>query len=190
MLDPFRPQGVGASCHGTCDANFTNDNGNFGGLISSVALQAEGKILIAGSIYATVDGTNRFDVVRLNADGTLDNSFEPGVSGFVLSLAVQADGRSLIGGNFIGNGTNRNAIARLIADGSLDANFDPSEGGIHALRTFVVMTETGALLSRRSWSVAANAPPASACPSSSNRATPRRCRSPMVPSMSSRRASA
>ena len=68
---------------------------------------------------------------RLNADGSLDTSFDPGANGNVVALAVQADGKILVGGALttLGGGgtgtTTRNYIGRLNADGSLDTSFDP-----------------------------------------------------------------
>ncbi len=60
---------------------------------------------------------------RLNADGSLDPSFNPGASYIVYALAVQADGKVLVGGGFTGfnsgDGTiARNFIARLTNTGA------------------------------------------------------------------------
>ena len=65
-------------------------------------------------------------IARLNADGSVDASFNPDANGAVNSLAVQPDGKVLVGGFFttIG-GQTRNNIARLNADGSADASFNP-----------------------------------------------------------------
>ena len=57
------------------------------------------------------------------ASGDLDPTFVIGLgaNGRVKCLALQADGKILIGGHFtVVNGTNRNYIARLNADGELD----------------------------------------------------------------------
>lgn len=68
-------------------------------------------------------------VVRLNSDGTIDPNFDPGVgpSWSVEALAVQPDGKVIIGGNFNQvSGVNRSSIARLNEDGSYDATFGTS----------------------------------------------------------------
>ncbi|MGD9579454.1 MAG: delta-60 repeat domain-containing protein, partial [Syntrophorhabdus sp.] len=54
------------------------------------------------------------------------DGFNPNANGCVYSIAVQPDGKVLVGGGFttIGGGT-RNYIARLNADGSLDTGFNP-----------------------------------------------------------------
>src|SRR5688500_4181696 len=65
----------------------------------------------------------------------VDNSFDPGVNGYVHVVAVQADGKILVGGWFtaLGGGgtgtTPRSGIGRFNADGSLDTSFDPGAGG-------------------------------------------------------------
>ena len=67
------------------------------------------------------------DIARLNADGTLDTGFNPNANNDVYSIALQADGKILLGGRFttIG-GVQRNYIARLNADGTLDTGFNPN----------------------------------------------------------------
>src|SRR5260370_18131187 len=64
--------------------------------VGSLAVQADGKILVAGR-FTTLGGQSRTNIGRLNADGTLDTSFNPGASGglgvnppAVFSLALQA----------------------------------------------------------------------------------------------------
>jgi uncharacterized delta-60 repeat protein len=114
---------------GTLDTAFNPGRG-FDGGVNSIALQADGKVLVGGG-FSSFDGTARNYIARLNADGTLDATFTPG-TGFnngVNSLAVQADGKVLVGGSFTSfNGTSRNYIARLNTDGTLDMSFDPGTG--------------------------------------------------------------
>jgi uncharacterized delta-60 repeat protein len=94
-----------------------------------LAVQADGKILVGGN-FMSLDGQARSYIGRLNADGTLDATFNPGASGTVNSLAVQADGKILVGGFFtMLGGQTRNRIARLNIDGTLDASFNPGASG-------------------------------------------------------------
>ncbi len=78
----------------------------------------------------------RNHIARLNADGTLDTGFNPNANGLVYAIAVQSDGKILLGGLFTtlspnGGGTvTRNRMARLNPDGTLDAAFDPNADGI------------------------------------------------------------
>jgi uncharacterized delta-60 repeat protein len=100
--------------------NSENDN------VYAIAVQVDGKVIIGGS-FITYNGTARGCLARLNSDGSLDTTFlntEAGANGIVYAIAIQSDGKVLIGGQFTSvNGTTRNRIARLNSDGSLDATF-------------------------------------------------------------------
>ncbi|MBI2924699.1 MAG: DUF1929 domain-containing protein [Verrucomicrobia bacterium] len=122
---------------GGLDPGFDPSTGATGGAdpaVYSVAVQADGKVLIGGG-FTTVSGTSRNRIARLNASGGLDISFVPGTgatsdttpdNSVVYSVALQSDGRILIGGKFTAvNGTPRNRIARLNTGGSLDTSFNP-----------------------------------------------------------------
>jgi uncharacterized delta-60 repeat protein len=64
---------------------------------------------------------------KLNAATGLDNSFNTVLDGAVASIALQADGKIVVGGAFTTvNGTARNYFARLNADGLLDETFAPA----------------------------------------------------------------
>ena len=66
-------------------------------------------------------------MARLNADGSLDLSFNPGAggNGAVFTLALQADGKSVLGGDFTTfDNVTRNRITRLNADGSVDTTIN------------------------------------------------------------------
>ncbi|MFM1768766.1 MAG: hypothetical protein RJA22_1295 [Verrucomicrobiota bacterium] len=100
------------------------------GVVFALATQADGKVLVAGS-FTNLGGSTRGRIARLNGDGSLDNSFDPGLGadGPVRALALQLDGRLLIAGDFLSvNGVARTRVARLNIDGSLDLGFDPGRG--------------------------------------------------------------
>ncbi|MFF1594116.1 calcium-binding protein [Streptomyces sp. NPDC058286] len=93
-----------------------------------VAIQADGKIVAAGSVGTDGD----FAVVRYNTDGSLDTGF--GTGGKVTTnlgdhdiaqdVAVQANGQIVVAGQTGGGGTAVNfALARYNTDGSLDTGF-------------------------------------------------------------------
>lgn len=117
---------------GTLDGTFLAAGSGANGDVSTVAIQADGKILIGGN-FTSVNGTARNRIARLNADGTLDTAFLAAGSGAdssVRKIAIQADNRILVGGSFANiNGTARNSVARLNADGSLDNSFLASGAG-------------------------------------------------------------
>jgi uncharacterized delta-60 repeat protein len=96
--------------------------------VQSLAIQEDGRILVGGS-FSSLGGQLRVGLGRLNADGTLDRGFDPGVHWSVKSLVVQADGRILVGGFFWGPDTPRIGIGRLNADGTLDSSFKPVVDG-------------------------------------------------------------
>jgi len=109
---------------GTLDTSFTVGTGA-NNTVNSVAVQSDGKVLIGGS-FTAYNSTARNRIARLNSDGTLDTSFTIGIgaNSTVWSVAVQSDGKVLIGGHFTTyNGTARNYIARLNSDGTLDTSF-------------------------------------------------------------------
>ncbi|HVQ36065.1 MAG TPA: delta-60 repeat domain-containing protein, partial [Pyrinomonadaceae bacterium] len=97
--------------------------------VATLALQSDGKIVIGGDFK--INGESRNGIARLNSDGSLDASFNPGtgVNNEITTLAVQPDGKIVIGGDFTQyNGVSRPRVARLNADGSLDTSFAPGTG--------------------------------------------------------------
>ncbi len=99
--------------------------------VRPVVVQADGKILVGGA-FSSMGGQIRNRIARLSPDGSLDATFDPNVTstrgtGAVFAIAVQADGKIVVGGTFTSvGGQTRNNIARLNPDGSLDASFDPN----------------------------------------------------------------
>jgi uncharacterized delta-60 repeat protein len=114
---------------GTLDDSF-NPGGGALFWVNAIALQPDGKILIGGP-FTTFNGVARKGVARLLSNGTLDSTFDPGTgaNNWVNSIAVQTDGKIVIGGIFTNfNGTLANHLARLNAEGSRDVSFDIGSG--------------------------------------------------------------
>ncbi|TAE48794.1 MAG: hypothetical protein EAZ89_14875, partial [Bacteroidetes bacterium] len=107
-----------------------NPGSGFDGVISSICLQPDGKIVAQGR-FTAFNGVTRNGIARLNADGLLDTTFNPG-SGFddlYGVIALQPDGKILVGGQFTSfNGTTQNGVVRLNSDGLLDTTFNPGTG--------------------------------------------------------------
>jgi uncharacterized delta-60 repeat protein len=123
---------------GTLDPTYNAAGPNFG--VSAVSLQSDGKLMLGGS-FQRLGGIARNHIGRLNADGSLDSTFDPGVgpNWFVEALAVQSDGRVIIGGNFTEiNGIARNRLARLNADGGVDMTFDSGMGPNDGVRCILL----------------------------------------------------
>ncbi|OYT69162.1 MAG: hypothetical protein CFK52_14050 [Chloracidobacterium sp. CP2_5A] len=80
----------------------------------------------------SADQLGAVQAASAQSPGSLDTSFAPSISGgdgAVYALAVQSDGRIVIGGGFSNvNGVGRSRIARLSANGSVDTSFDPGAG--------------------------------------------------------------
>lgn len=117
---------------GSLDTSFSN---TAGGGANGLVVQSDGKILAINdrSFFNGAPVTNAFVVRRLNSDGTRDTSFSrldsPDVDGNVQTLALQTDGRIVIGGDFtLVRGVSRRGIARLNSDGTLDSSFNPGAG--------------------------------------------------------------
>ncbi len=121
---------------GSLDTGFTG--GLLGILFSTadplVALQTDGKILLAGGI-SYVDGAPRNRLGRLNPDGSLDTAFNPGASDDIYALTAQPDGKIVVGGSFTNlAGQACNRIGRLNADGTFDTNFTAAaDGTVYAI---------------------------------------------------------
>ena len=98
--------------------------------VRAMAVQPDGKVVIGG-VFTEVDGVTNNYLARLNADGTLDTSFDigTGANEVVNAVAVQPDGKIIVGGNFTEfNGVAHKRITRLNSDGSSDTSFDPGTG--------------------------------------------------------------
>ena len=118
------------STGGSLDPGFLGTGSGTNGDVDALVIQSDGKIIIGGG-FSTCNGTPRGSIARLNNDGSLDTGFATGSGtvGSVESLAVQGDGRILIGGGLtMYNSTPVGHLARLNTDGSLDTGFITGTG--------------------------------------------------------------
>ena len=117
---------------------------------AAMMLQGDGKILLTGAIPIQ-NGPARSKIVRLNADGSLDGTFNFGSDSEFQPfnpVALQVDGKILVGGSFATvNGQTRTKIARLNPDGSLEstATFDAGSG-IGTIFNYSYLDYTGTLI--------------------------------------------
>jgi uncharacterized delta-60 repeat protein/gliding motility-associated-like protein len=136
---------------GSADAGFTPLNRDlFTGRVDVLGIQSSGKILIAGR-FTQIDGTTYGRIARVNADGTLDPTFNASGSGFnaqVSSLEVQPDDKIIAGGSFTTyNGAPANRLIRLNEDGSVDASFNIGAGPNSNLRIVHLQPDNKILVS-------------------------------------------
>jgi uncharacterized delta-60 repeat protein len=117
--------------NGSLDATFDNDGivyTNIVGddLVYAIALQTDGKIVVAGS------SNSDYSAVRYNTDGSLDITFDgdgkvrttvTNADDMATCLTIQSDGRIVLGGNTTAAG-NIHALVRYNTNGSVDSTFD------------------------------------------------------------------
>ena len=104
---------------------------------SSVVIQPDGKIVVAGGAYPLFTFAGDFKVVRYNSNGSLDRSFGSGgivttffpAGSFAFAVALQSDGKIIAAGTHFadfnpGDMSDTDfALARYNPDGSLDSTF-------------------------------------------------------------------
>ena len=131
------------------NVDYTFDPGfSLNGEVRTIAAQPDGKLIVGGD-FSTVANLVRSRIARLNPDGTGDSSFNPGTGadGIVEGVALQPDGKVLLGGWFTNvAGASRNRIARLNANGSLDTSFDPGAGADNLVFAVVLQPDGKVLI--------------------------------------------
>lgn len=128
----------------TIDIGFGNGDGPNNKVMCS-AQQSDGKIIIGGA-FTTYNGIPSNCIARLNVDGSLDTSFNvgTGANNMVKTVAIQSDGKILIGGSFTTyNGDNSQHIVRLNIDGTKDTTFVSGPGTIDNDINVIAITPDG-----------------------------------------------
>lgn len=103
------------------DPNF-NIGGGFNGEVHALRVQADQRILVGGT-FTSFDGQTRNRLARLNANGSLDSTFDPGTgaNSTVTTLATDGKNRILVGGSFgVFADVAVNGIVRLTSAGAVD----------------------------------------------------------------------
>lgn len=139
--------------NGTLDASLNVSVGGLAGSVYCLALQPDGKILVGGN-FTSLNGQSHTNIGRLNSDGTTDGSFNAQASGtlpfgtyHVYSLSLQADGRIMVGGDFMTlNGQACTNLGRLNTNGTLDASYNVSVGGVATWVYSLALQADGKLL--------------------------------------------
>lgn len=139
---PFKPNFALAryNPNGTLDNTFDGDGKlitpfvTAGNRASAVAIQSDGKIVVAGTAEDVGSTTNSIAVARYNINGSLDNTFDAdgmlttkigsNNDSYGIGVALQNDGKIVVaGGARIGTGLDF-ALARFNTNGALDNTFD------------------------------------------------------------------
>jgi uncharacterized delta-60 repeat protein len=121
------------------------------GSVTAAVEQPDGKVIIGGSQFFVTPGVSPFALARLNVDGSVDPTFNPGVGlnagGTVSQLLLQPGGRVLVAGAFQSiNGVARLNLARLNPDGSVDPTFTPASGTSETLNGNIALQSDGKIL--------------------------------------------
>lgn len=127
---------------GTLDTTFHTGTG-LDGRLNVFLFQKDGKIIIAGA-FSSYNGIQRNGIARLNTDGTLDTSFDPGAgtNDYISTAALQNDGKIIIGGAFTSyKGAVANRIARILSNGNIDSTFHTGSGAVAAVQTMAIQND-------------------------------------------------
>ena len=140
---PFQPSGANNFLRltpaGAFDPTFNTGGTGFTtlqpGVIQAIDTYANGKVLLAGK-FDFISAVSRYRIARLNADSTIDTSFQinttSGSGNYfsvirdIYQIRVQADGKVILSGwfDYVLNGQTKQNFVRLNADGSIDATFN------------------------------------------------------------------
>jgi uncharacterized delta-60 repeat protein len=116
---------------GTIDNTFNIGTG-FDDIVSDIELQSDGKIIVTGQ-FTSYSGVSKNRIVRLNSNGTIDNTFNIGTgfsTGTVYDSKIQSDGKIVCVGTFSTySGSTAGRIIRLNTNGSIDTTFNSGQVG-------------------------------------------------------------
>jgi uncharacterized delta-60 repeat protein len=121
---------------GTVDTTFALDGVGFDDYVQSIAIQDDGKIIVAGS-FSSYNGVEKNDILRLNSDGSLDTTFDAGTGcdtwNNIYTMKLLDDGNILVAGSFVSfNGVNAKYLVRLSPNGSVDTTFAQEGTGLQS----------------------------------------------------------
>ena len=129
---------------GTVDESFTGPTVNFGNY-RTVAIQTDNKIIIGGG-FALTNYPQFNGIIRLQANGSVDELFSGYISGTPFALLLQPTGKILAGGIFTAaNGASRNNVVQFNSNGSIDNSFNLGSGTNSIVNTLAYSTQDGSI---------------------------------------------
>ncbi|MGI4866625.1 MAG: choice-of-anchor D domain-containing protein [Janthinobacterium lividum] len=153
---------VRLNADGSLDTSYNAGGSGFGGRVNALALRPTGQLVVGGSMYSFNGATCPQGIMQVTATGQRDASFSTGtgvtgrssvcsggVGSVVYALALQADGRVVLGGEFStfnGNAACPDHLARLTTTGALDATFNPGGTGTDCFVQVLLIQPDGKLL--------------------------------------------
>jgi uncharacterized delta-60 repeat protein/uncharacterized repeat protein (TIGR01451 family) len=137
---------VRATRNGLVDASF-NPPQDSDGSVLALAVDSNGKIIVAGSFSSFTGNPGSSRIIRLNYDGSVDGSFSTGggADGAIRAVALDASGNILIAGDFANfNSIPVSHLARLLPSGALDTTFNPGAiaGKVSPLTIYAVSVDS------------------------------------------------
>jgi uncharacterized delta-60 repeat protein len=117
--------------------------------VCTTSIQSDGKVIIGG-VFTNYSGEARNRIARLHMNGILDIGFDvgTGANGFVNTVAIQSDGKIIVGGIFTSySGTTTNMIVRLHSNGVLDTGFSIGTGVSNDIRKISVNSDGKIIIS-------------------------------------------
>ena len=143
--------------NGTLDTSFLVTSTSFNNIPSTIKLQPDGKILVAG-LFTTFNTVTANYALRLNADGSRDNTFDVGAGPSLPAgsfngistqcLEIESDGKIIVGGSFdTFNGNNSKNLVRLLPNGSFDSTFNVNQGFDNIVLDVLFQTDEKLLVS-------------------------------------------
>jgi uncharacterized delta-60 repeat protein len=136
---------VQLNSNGTYDTSLVGSGAN--NVVRRIVLFPSQSIIVGN--FTNYNGTARNRIARLNLDGSLDTTFDPGTgaNGTILDVAKLSNNQVYIGGAFTTyNGTSVTRIARLNTTGSLDTTFVSGTGFNSTVNTISVEADNSALV--------------------------------------------
>jgi uncharacterized delta-60 repeat protein len=126
---PYKAGVVRLNPYGGIDTSFNPPAFSQNSRLNCVAIQADRNILLGGRFDSSFPPTLP-NIIRLNSDGSIDNTFTATPDYAVSAILVEDGGTILIGGGFTQvNGQPASRVARLQPNGQLDTSFTLDTGG-------------------------------------------------------------
>lgn len=125
---------------------------------SIIFADSYGRCYVGGAFNSYDGSTDYRNLVRLNADGTLDTSFKPLINGGINTVVFQSDGKFIVSGPFNSYSAfpsiNAPGLIRFLADGTLDTSFAPTFPDGYATQTCLAVDSSDNLYVGRSGATA------------------------------------
>lgn len=133
----------GSETPGSVDTTFSNFTSTTDSDVNTIAIQSDGKYLLGG-YFTTYDGVTSQGIVKINTDGSIDDSFTSPLTSqqYPFTIVIQSNGKILVGGN---DGSN-SFIMRLNSDGSQDSGFTTSKLGLYNNVNFIALLSDGSII--------------------------------------------